>query len=61
MQVMSKRHKGVMRKEEFYYDSQSSTNKIYAVKWVPEGTPLCIVRIVHRMSENPGCYEELIN
>lgn len=47
-----------MRKEEFYYDSNCNTNKIHAVKWVPEGTPLCIVQIVHGMSEYVERYEE---
>ena len=36
-----------MIKEEFYFESACGTNKIHAVKWVPEGTPLCIVQIVH--------------
>ncbi len=47
-----------MRKEEFYYDSVYNTNKIHAVKWVPEGTPLCIIQIVHGMSEYIERYEE---
>lgn len=47
-----------MRKEEFYYDSYSNTNKIHAVKWVPLGTPLCIVQIVHGMAECVERYEE---
>lgn len=47
-----------MKKEEFYYDSSCNTNKIHAVKWVPEGTPLCIVQIVHGMAEHMGRYEE---
>lgn len=47
-----------MRKEEFYYDSKCNTNKIHAVKWVPEGPPLCIVQIVHGMAEYIERYEE---
>ena len=47
-----------MRKEEFYFDSVCNTNKIHAVKWVPEGTPLCIIQIVHGMSEYIERYEE---
>ncbi len=47
-----------MGKEEFYYDSSCNTNKIHAVKWVPEGTPLCIVQIVHGMAEYVERYEE---
>lgn len=47
-----------MRKEEFYFDSVCNTNKIHAIKWVPEGTPLCVVQIVHGMSEYIERYEE---
>jgi len=47
-----------MKKEEFYYDSFCNTNRIHAIKWVPEGTPLCIVQIVHGMAEHVGRYEE---
>lgn len=47
-----------MRKEEFYFDSYCNTNKIHAVKWVPEGTPLCIIQVVHGMSEYIERYEE---
>ena len=47
-----------MKKEEFYYDSFSNKNKIHAIKWVPEGTPLCIIQIVHGMAEHIGRYEE---
>ncbi len=47
-----------MRKEEFYYDSSCNTNKIHVIKWVPEGTPLCIVQIVHGMAEYTARYEE---
>lgn len=47
-----------MFKEEFYYDSYCGTNKIHAVKWVPNGTPVCIVQIVHGMAEYIERYEE---
>jgi len=47
-----------MKKEEFYYDSFCNTNRIHAIKWVPEGTPLCIVQIVHGMAEHMERYEE---
>ena len=49
-----------MRKEEFYFDSNCNTNKIHAVKWVPEGTPLCIIQIVHGMCEYVERYEEFV-
>lgn len=47
-----------MIKEEFYYDSYCGTNKIHAVKWVPDGEILCIVQIVHGMAEYVERYEE---
>ena len=47
-----------MYKEEFYYDSYCGTNKIHAVKWVPNGTPVCIVQILHGMAEYIERYEE---
>lgn len=58
MYDVSERHSSDMRKEEFYYDSYGNTNKIHAIKWVPEGTPLCIVQIVHGMAEHVGRYDE---
>ena len=47
-----------MIKEEFYFDSYCGTNKIHAVKWVPKGTPVCIVQIIHGMAEYVERYEE---
>lgn len=47
-----------MIKEEFYFESYCGTNKIHAVKWVPDGKPLCIVQIVHGMAEYVERYEE---
>lgn len=47
-----------MRTEEFYYDSFYDSKKIHAIKWVPEGTPLCIVQIAHGMAEHMGRYEK---
>ena len=47
-----------MIKEEFYFDSYCGTNKVHAVKWVPKGTPVCIVQIIHGMAEYVERYEE---
>ena len=47
-----------MIKEEFYFDSYCGTNKIHAVKWVPDGTPVCIVQIIHGMADYIERYEE---
>ena len=43
-----------MKKDEFYYESLCNTNKIHVIKWVPEGTPLCVARIVHGMADILG-------
>lgn len=40
-----------IRKEEFFYDSRDNVSKIHAVKWIPEGKPLCVLQIVHGMAE----------
>ncbi len=50
-----------MIKEEFYYDSYCGTNKIHAVKWIPDETPICIVQIVHGMAEYVERYEEFVS
>ena len=47
-----------MIKEEFYFASYCGTNKIHAVKWVPEGTPVCIMQLIHGMAEYVERYEE---
>jgi len=47
-----------MIKEEFYFESYCGTNKIHAVKWVPDGEPRCILQIVHGMCEYVERYEE---
>lgn len=47
-----------MIKEEFYFTSYCGTNKIHAVKWIPDGNPVCIVQIVHGMAEYIERYEE---
>ncbi len=40
-----------MKKEEFYFDSRDGKTKIHAVKWVPDGKPICVLQIVHGMAE----------
>lgn len=47
-----------MIKEEFYFESYCGTNKIHAVKWIPDGQPRCILQIVHGMCEYVERYEE---
>lgn len=40
-----------IRREEFFYDSRDNMTKIHAVKWIPEGKPICVLQIVHGMAE----------
>lgn len=46
-------------KEEFTFDSRDGKTKIHAVRWVPEGKIVCILQIVHGMSEYIERYEAL--
>lgn len=38
-------------REEFFYDSRDNKTKIHAVKWIPDGIPICVLQIVHGMAE----------
>lgn len=40
-----------MKKEEIFFLSRDGKTKIHAVKWIPEGKPVCILQIVHGMAE----------
>lgn len=46
-----------MRKEVFNFESRDGKTKIYAVKWIPEGTPRAILQITHGMCEYIERYE----
>ncbi len=47
-----------IRTEEMRYDSRDRQTKLYAKKWIPEGTPKAILQIVHGMSEAIDRYDE---
>ena len=47
-----------MRKEEISFESRDGASSIYAVKWIPEGTPKAILQITHGMAEHIGRYED---
>lgn len=50
----------MIKKEEFYFSSRDGEHKLYAAKWIPETEkPVCILQIVHGMTEHIGRYEEL--
>ena len=48
-----------MKKEENFFLSRDGKTKIHAVKWIPEGKPVCILQIVHGMAEYIERYERL--
>ena len=48
-----------MEKKEFYYTSSNNINKIYAVKWIPEGEIKAILQISHGVTEHINRYNEL--
>lgn len=48
-----------MQKEEFYFDSRDGSDKLHAVRYLPDdGQVRCVVQIVHGMSEYVERYEE---
>lgn len=53
----TERMMAMVRKEEFYYDSQDKLTKIHAVRWVPEGKPRAVLQIVHGMVEYVDRYD----
>lgn len=49
----------MINKEEFYFDSRDGEHKLHAVRWIPGvERPVCIVQIVHGMSEYIERYDE---
>lgn len=49
----------MIQKEEFYFDSRDGEHKIHAIQWIPEAKePVCIMQIVHGMSEYIDRYDE---
>lgn len=52
----------MINKEEFYFDSRDGEHKIHAIKWIPEvEKPVCILQIVHGMSEYIDRYDDFAN
>lgn len=49
----------MIKKEEFTIDSRDGKTALHAVKWLPEGQPICILQIVHGMNEYILRYEEM--
>lgn len=49
----------MVKKEEFTFDSRDGKTKLHAVRWVPECKVVCILQIVHGMSEYIERYEDM--
>ena len=48
----------MIKKETFAFESRDGKTKLHAVRWIPEGKVICILQIVHGMSEYVERYEE---
>lgn len=48
------------RFEEFYFDSSTLTNRIYAKKCLPDGEPKAVVQITHGIAEHIERYAEFM-
>lgn len=49
----------MIRKEEFYFSSRDGEHRIHAIRWIPEiDRPVCILQIIHGMSEYVDRYDE---
>lgn len=48
----------MIKKETFTFESRDGKTKLHAVRWIPEGKVICILQIVHGMSEYVERYEE---
>lgn len=48
----------MVEKQEFYFGSRDGEHKLHAIKWIPETEkPICILQIVHGMSEYIDRYD----
>lgn len=49
----------MIKKEDFYFDSRDGQHKLHAIRWIPETEkPVCILQIVHGMTEYVDRYDE---
>ena len=49
----------MIEKQEFYFGSRDGEHKLHAIKWIPEKEkPVCILQIVHGMSEYVDRYDD---
>lgn len=47
-----------MRREDFYFESRDAGSKLHGVRWIPDGTPVGVLQIVHGMAEHVDRYED---
>ena len=49
----------MIKKEDLYFNSRDGEHKLHAIRWVPEAEkPVCILQIVHGMTEYIDRYDE---
>lgn len=49
----------MIKKEDLYFNSRDREHKLHAIRWVPEAEkPVCILQIVHGMTEYIDRYDE---
>ena len=49
----------MIKKEDLYFKSRDGEHKLHAIRWVPEAEkPVCILQIVHGMTEYIDRYDE---
>ena len=51
----------MVKREELLYDSRDGQSKIYALKWIPDMEPVCVLQIIHGMAEHMECYDHFAN
>lgn len=44
-------------KQEFWFDSKSGCDRLHGVRWVPEGSPVAVMQVVHGMAEHIERYD----
>lgn len=48
----------MVKKQEFYFGSRDGEHRLHAIKWIPDTEkPICILQIVHGMSEYADRYD----
>lgn len=48
------------RFEEFYFESSTGVNRIYARKCIPDGAPRAVIQIAHGVAEHINRYNDFM-